>query len=116
MDLFYEKSFWGFVALVFALVGVIYNLFKNGLSKDLLLNKVAIKADLEEHFEKKYLEEIKSLKSEVKDLTRNLESFKRHENNNAKIQIDLTKRLLKKMDILDKIDPELLSSVFEHEE
>jgi len=115
MELFYEKSFWGFVALVFALVGVIYNLFKNGLSKDLLITKVSIKSDLTQHFEDHFEKKIDCLRNEVKDLTKELESFKRHENSNAKIQIDLTRKLLKKMDLLDKIDPEILSKTFEDE-
>lgn len=116
MELFYEKSFWGFLALVFSLVTVIYNLFKNGLSKDLLLTKVYVKAELVQHFEDHFEKKIDALRTEVKDLTKELESFKRHENSNATVQINLTKKLLKKMDLLDKIDPEILSKAFQNEE
>jgi uncharacterized protein YlxW (UPF0749 family) len=109
MGLFYQQAFWGFLALVAALIAVVYNLFKNGLGKDLLIQKNSIKEELRVEFSA----EVKSLKTEIANLSKELESFKRHEDNNARMQIDLTKKLIKRLDILDKIDPKILIEILE---
>jgi hypothetical protein len=109
MEIFYQQAFWGFLALVAALIAVIYNLFKNGLGKDLLIQKNQIKEELK----KEFAEEWAKFKASISELKTEMESFKRHENRNSEIQVNLTKKLLRKLDILDKIDPKILISILE---
>lgn len=112
MEFFYQNAFWGFLALVAALIAVIYNLFKNGLGKDLVIQKSAIKEELRKEFS----DEFAKLQNSIQHLASELESFKRHEDKNYKVQIDLTKKLVKKLDVLDKIDPKILIDILESEE
>lgn len=112
MEFFYQNAFWGFLALVAALIAVIYNLFKNGLGKDLLIQKSAIKEELRKEFS----DEFAKLQKSIQALTAEFDSFKRHEDKNYEIQINLTKKLVKKLDILDKIDPKILVEILETED
>lgn len=85
--LFLEKAFWGFLALVAALIAVIYRLFNGGLNKDLDLRE----SKLESRLEKQFNEKCSHLESQM-------ESLKNHENNNAKMQIRILRQVLSKLD------------------
>jgi len=113
MEIFYEKAFWGFLALVVALIAVIYALFKGGFNKDIIISNSKLEEKLTKKFNEDYLSRIRDLEISFNEFKVELESFKRHEDNNSKIQIALTKKLLKKMDKLDDIDPNLLTNILE---
>lgn len=116
MTLFYEKAFWGFLALVSAFVVVIYRMFNSGIDKDFKIKKTEIKEELKAHFEKEFIDEIKSLEKKVEEVRAELKLFKNNENNHYKVQIDLTKKLLNKLDILHKVDPKILAKILESDE
>lgn len=115
MEIFYEKAFWGFLGLVVALIVVIYTLFKGGFNKDVIISNNKLEEKLTKKFNEEYLSRIKYLERSFSEFKLELESFKRHEDNNSVIQIALTKKLLKKMDKLDDVDPSILTKILEHD-
>lgn len=108
---FLEKAFWGFLALVTALITVIYRLFNGSLNKDLDLRENKLEIRLEKKFEDKLVEEIKNFNEKYEHLEKQLLSLKNHENNNSKIQVKLLKQLLSK---LDKNNPNIFEEL-DHE-
>lgn len=108
MELFYEKAFWSFLALVASLVLVIYNLFKNGLGKDLLIIKASIREELKI--------EIDKLKDEVSKLKEELLSYKRHDSAQNNMQTELIRKLLNKLDKLDNKHPDFINKMFDENE
>lgn len=116
MGVFYQTAFWGFLGLVGALIVVIYKLFGGKLDTDLQLKLAITKDQLKEHFKKEYTDQIEKLEEKVDKMSNELASFKRHEDSNSKIQVDLTKKLLKKLDVLNKIDPDFLAKILEEDD
>lgn len=102
---FLEKAFWGFLALVAALIAVIYRLFNGSLNKDLELRENKLELRLEKKFEDKLTREVKKLQDQM-------EALKRHETNNAKLQINLLRQLLAK---LDKSHPDIFDDIIEND-
>jgi predicted transcriptional regulator len=109
-ELFTEKAFWFMAALVLSLVAVIYRLFNGSLQKDLKIQKSDLKSELIKYFEVKFATDISDLKTKFSEVKSELESFKRHEDNNSKMQVKLLNKLLKK---LDKKDPNIFDDIME---
>lgn len=95
---FFEKAIWAFFGLVASLIAVIYKLFNGSLQKDLKIQKETIKDELEVRFEIKFDKKIGTLEGEVGKLRTEIESFKKHENNNATSQKQLLNQILRKLD------------------
>lgn len=64
MDLFYENAFWGFLALVGALIVVISKLFNKDIENTVKLQGIEIKKELESKYESR----IKFIEDEIKQL------------------------------------------------
>jgi len=102
-ELFTEKAFWFMAALVLSLVAVIYRLFNGSIQKDLKIQKSDLKSELIKYFELKFAEDIKDLKNKM-------ESMKKHDDNNSKMQNKILKKILRK---LDKDHPDIFDDITE---
>lgn len=109
-ELFTEKAFWFMAALVISLVAVIYRLFNGSLQKDLKIQKSDLKSELIKYFELKFAKDIEDLKTKFSDVKSELESMKRHDDNNSKMQNKILKKILKK---LDKDHPDIFDDITE---
>jgi len=107
-DLFLEKAFWFVAALVLSLVAVIYRLFNGSIQKDLKIQKGDLRNELIKYFEIKFATDINDLKTKFKEVKLELESFKRHDDNNSKMQNDILTKILRK---LDKSHPDIFDDI-----
>ena len=73
---FLEKAFWGFLALVFALLGVVYKLFNSSLNLKLENNKNTIKEEIREHCEEKTNTKFIVLESKIHQIKKELDAEK----------------------------------------
>jgi len=73
---FLEKAFWGFLALVGALILVIYRLFNSTLQKDLQINKINIKSELIKECEEKIDNKFINLESKISRIKKELDQEK----------------------------------------
>ena len=89
--IFFEKALYAILTLAGSLIVVIYKLFNGSLKKDFELQE----KKLDEKFNKKF----EALNLKINDLTNEMSSFKKHENNNYLQQNNLIKRLIKKLNI-----------------
>ena len=109
-ELFTEKAFWFMTALVLSLVAVIYRLFNGSIHKDLRIQKSDLKSELIKYFEVRFTKDIEDLKTKCSDVKSELESMKRHDDYNSKMQSKILKKILKK---LDKDHPDIFDDISE---
>ena len=106
MEEFYQKFFWLGLSFIIGSFAVAYRLLKTEVKVEVLKQvKTELLKELEDDLESK----INMIDTK---LTKSIESLKRHEDNNSQLQIEFTKRLLKKFEKLDDINPKILSKMF----
>lgn len=86
---FLEKAFWGFLALVGALIVVIYRLFNSTINKDLQLQKNEIKSEIEKEVEARFI----LIEKEINFIQNNI---KKNEANSVELQLKFLKEILEK--------------------
>lgn len=116
MNIFYEKSFWLLISALVAFLAFFYKMFIDKLELQLKLLREHIEKDIKSDIDcrMKYLptqkefESIDSRLDAINDIKKEMESFKRHENKNSELTRILLSRLLDKIDIHTKDDPDFL--------
>lgn len=127
MNIFYEKSFWLLVVALVSFLGFFlaffYKMFtdKLELQLDLLTAKMdkSIKEQIESRMNylptqseltemNRKLSSINDVKKELESFKQELESFKRHETRNSESTQILLRRLLEKIDVHTKEEPDFL--------
>jgi hypothetical protein len=73
---FLERAFWAFLALVSALLGVVYKLFNGSLNLKLENNKINIKKEIKEHCEEKINTKFIVLESKIHQIKKELDAEK----------------------------------------
>ncbi len=124
MNIFYEKSFWLLISALVAFLAFFYKMFIDKLELQLKLLREHIEKDIRHDIDcrMKYLptqkefEEINKRLSSIEDLKKDLESLKRHENKNSELTRLLLKKLLEKLDIYAKGDPDFLFKIMDYED
>ena len=74
-DIFIEKAFWFFAALILSLIAVIYRLFNGSFKKDLEINKAVIKLELITYFDNKFKDMAIKMKEDHEHLLNNVKNI-----------------------------------------
>lgn len=111
-DLFIEKAFWFFAALIISLITVIYRLFNGSIKKDQEMNRVMVKMELIAYLDGKVADLKKEILMEFKDMGDKMEKDHEHLMSNVKsIHRSMENVLDQKHEEIEKIGNKYLNKI-----
>lgn len=111
-ELFIEKAFWFFAALIISLIAVIYKLFNGSLKKDQEILKSIIKAELSVYLDDKLTTVKKSISLEFEEMRNKMEKDHSHLLANVKnINLSMEHGLYQKFVEIERIGEKYLDKL-----